>query len=95
MAERDIGTEILEGIREVQAYKAGRLQLKTRRLKNPSPPKEIRKRLHLSQSAFASLMRVSLRAVQDWEQGRRDPSGPARSLLRVAQHHPEVFIKLG
>lgn len=94
MAKRDIGAEILEGIREVKAYKAGRLQLKTRRLKDPAPTKEIRKRLQLSQSAFASLMGVSLRTVQDWEQGRREPSGPARSLLRVADQHPEVFVEL-
>lgn len=95
MAKRDIGTEILEGIREIKTHKAGRLQLKTRRLKNPAPAREIRKRLQLSQSAFASLMGVSLRTVQDWEQGRREPSGPARSLLRVADQHPEVFVELG
>jgi putative transcriptional regulator len=95
MAKRDIGTEILEGIREVKAYKSGHLQLKTRKLKNPAPTREIRRRLQLSQTAFASLMGVSLRTVQDWEQGRRSPSGPARSLLRVAEQHPEVFMKLG
>ncbi len=94
MAKRDIGTEILQGIQEVKAYKAGQLRLRTHRLKNPAPTKEIRQRLQLSQAAFASLMGVSLRTVQDWEQGRRAPSGPARSLLRIAEQHPEVFIKL-
>ncbi len=95
MAKRDIGTEILEGIREVKAHKAGKLRLKTRELKNPAPAKDIRDRLKLSQAAFASLMGVSVRTVQDWEQGRRAPSGPARSLLRIAEQYPEVFIKLG
>lgn len=94
MAKRDIGTEILEGIREVKAYKAGKLRLKTRKVKDPAPTREIRKRLQLSQAAFASLMGVSLRTVQDWEQGRRIPSGPARSLLRIAEQHPQVFTKL-
>ncbi len=94
MAKRDIGAEILEGIREVKAHKAGKIRLKTRELKSPAPTQEIRNRLQLSQAAFASLMGVSVRTVQDWEQGRRSPSGPARSLLRIAEQHPEVFIEL-
>lgn len=94
MAERDIGLEILEGIREIKAYKAGKIDLKTRELKEPSPPQDIRRRLNLSQAAFAGLMGVSLRTVQDWEQGRRQPSGPAKSLLRIAEQYPEVFMGL-
>ena len=94
MSSRDIGTEILEGIREIKAYKAGKVSLKTRELTEPSSPKCIRLKLNLSQAAFAGLMGVSLRTVQDWEQGRRAPSGPAKSLLRVAEQHPEVFVEL-
>ena len=95
MAERDIGLEILEGIREIKAYKAGKIDLRTRELQEPSTPQEIRKQLKLSQAAFAGLMGVSLRTVQDWEQGRRTPSGPAKSLLRIAEQRPEVFLELG
>ena len=91
MSEREIGTEILEGIQEIKAYKAGQLELRTRELTEPSIPREIRKRLGLSQAAFAGLMGVSLRTVQEWEQGKRKPSGPAKSLLRIAEQHPEVF----
>jgi putative transcriptional regulator len=94
MSERDIGLEILKGIREIKAFKAGKIGLKTRELKEPSPPQEIRLKLNLSQAAFAGLMGVSLRTVQDWEQGRRQPSGPAKSLLRIAEQHPDVFIAL-
>jgi putative transcriptional regulator len=94
MSERDIGQEILEGIREVKAYKAGRIDLRTRELKEPSLPQDIRRNLNLSQSAFAGLMGVSLRTVQDWEQGRRQPSGPAKSLLRIAEQRPEIFMEL-
>ena len=93
MSERDIGLEILEGLQEIRTFKAGELKLKTRELKEPSSAKEIRSRLNLSQAAFAALMGVSLRTVQDWEQGRREPGGPAKSLLRIAEHYPEVFIK--
>ena len=94
MSERDIGQEILEGIREIKAHKAGEIDLRTRELREPSSPREIRRRLNLSQAAFAGLMGVSLRTVQDWEQGRREPGGPAKSLLRIAEQHPDVFMAL-
>lgn len=94
MSKRDIGIEILEGIKEIRAHKAGKVSLRRRELKEPASPQSIRKKLNLSQSAFAGLMGVSLRTVQDWEQGRREPSGPARSLLRIAEQHPEVFREL-
>jgi putative transcriptional regulator len=94
MSERDIGQEILEGIREIKAHKAGEKTLRTHTLREPSPPQVIRARLKLSQSAFAALMGVSLRTVQDWEQGRRKPSGPAAALLRIAEQKPEVFKQL-
>lgn len=94
MTERDIGAEILEGIREIKSFKAGKLALRTRELKEPSAPQQIRQQLNLSQVAFAGMMGVSLRTIQDWEQGRRTPSGPAKSLLRIAEQHPEVFMEL-
>ncbi len=94
MSDRDIGKEILEGIREIKAFKEGKVSLRTHELKDPSPPKNIRKKLRLSQSAFASLMGVSVRTVQDWEQGRRAPKGPAKSLLRIAEQNPDAFLSL-
>ena len=94
MSERNIGLEILEGIREIKAYKEGKIDLKTRVLKAPSSTKVIRSKLDLSQSAFAALMGVSPRTIQDWEQGRRQPKGPAKTLLRIAEQHPEVFLNL-
>ena len=89
--DRNIGLEILEGIKEVKQHKEGKIQLKTTTFSEPSPAQVIRKKLKLSQSAFAGLMGVSIRTIQDWEQGRRSPKGPAKSLLRVAEQHPEVF----
>ena len=94
MSEREIGKEILDGIREVKAFKEGKVELVTRKLDEPSHPKQIRARLKLSQAAFAGLMGVSVRTVQDWEQNRREPSGPAKSLLRIAEQHPEVFLEI-
>jgi len=70
-----IGLEILDGVREIKAFKGGKGELIMRKLCEPSDPKEIREKLNLSQSAFAGLMGVSVRTVQDWEQERREPSG--------------------
>ena len=94
MSDRNIGQEILEGIKEIKRFKKGELKLVARTLNEPSPAKTIRKRLKISQSAFASLMGVSPRTIQDWEQGRRMPQGPAKSLLRIAEQHPEIFIEI-
>jgi putative transcriptional regulator len=94
MAKRNVSMEILEGIQEIKAHKNGDIKLRTHTLKEPAPPQEIRAKMNLSQAAFAGLMGVSVRTIQDWEQGRRKPSGPAEALLRIAEQQPEVFIKL-
>ncbi len=94
MSNRDIGVEILEGLDEIKEFKQGRVQLRTTELSEPSEPRIIRARLKLSQSAFAGLLGVSKRTLQDWEQGRRTPQGPAIALLRIAEQHPEVFTNL-
>jgi len=94
MTDRNIGMEILEGIKEIKKHKKGELQLRTTTLSDPSPAQIIRKKLELSQASFAGLMGVSIRTIQDWEQGRRLPKGPAKSLLRVAEQHPEVFADI-
>ena len=54
--------------------------------------KAIRANLNLSQSEFASLLGISVRTLQNWEQGRRTPHGPARGLLYVAEIHPETIL---
>lgn len=87
--KRDIGQELLEGVRAIQHGHGIRKEVK-----QPIGVSTIRHRLKLSQSAFAALLAVSIRTLQDWEQGRRTPRGPAMSLLRVAQKHPEAFISL-
>lgn len=87
MIKRDIGQELLEGI---QAIKAGEGRRVTVQL--PDNVKEIREGMNLSQSAFAGVLGVSVRTLQEWEQGRRKPSGSAASLLRIAQRHPEALL---
>lgn len=94
MTDRNIGEEILEGLQAIKDHKSGKIRLRTHILTEPSPSRVIRARLKLSQAAFAGLMGVSVRTIQDWEQGRRKPSGPAEALLRIAEQNPEVFLAL-
>ena len=83
-ANRDIGTEILNGIRELKRGKTGRIL-------NVPPVAAIREKTGLSQSRFATLLGVSVRTLQDWEQGRRSPSGAARTLLLIAHKNPKAL----
>lgn len=85
--KRDIGQEILEGIRAIKAGKGKRCFIKL-----PDDVRGIREHMGLSQSAFAALLGVSLRTLLDWEQGRRKPTRPAYVLLRVASRHPETLV---
>jgi len=55
---------------------------------------EARASVGLSQQEFAALLGVSARTLQDWEQGRREPTGAAKTLLRVAVTHPDVLREL-
>ena len=84
---RNIGSEILQGIRELKQGKTGRVL-------NVPPVAEIRQKTGLSQSKFASLLGVSVRTLQDWEQGRRAPSGAARTLLLIAHKNPMVLLEV-
>lgn len=94
MSNRNLRVEILDGINEINQFKRSKIALRTHELSAPSPPKEIKLKLHMSQSVIAGLMGVSVRTLQDWEQGHRGPQGPAVAVLRMAEQHPEVFSQL-
>ena len=85
-AERNIGDELLQAIRDVKSGKYGAKysveanDIVTTRLKTG-----------LSQAQFAGALRISSRTLQQWEQGRRQPSGAAETLLKIVSRHPEVL----
>ncbi len=80
--------DMLESIRQM---KAGQGRVTVVKL---SPVAEVRAKVGLAQAEFAELLGVSTRTLQDWEQGRRNPSGAARTLLQIAGRHPEVLREL-
>jgi putative transcriptional regulator len=84
-AKRNIGREILQGLREIKRGQHGRV------VSLPSVA-SIREKTGLSQERFATLLGVSVRTLQDWEQGRRAPSGAARTLLLIAERNPKALL---
>lgn len=82
-------SDLLESVKQMRRGKAARVT----KVKLPAAA-EARARVGLSQQAFALLLGVSARTLQDWEQGRREPTGAAKTLLRVAVSHPEVLRAL-
>ena len=82
---RNIGAEILLGLREIKRGEVGRVI-------NVPDIAGIREKTGLSQARFAQLLGVSVRTLQDWEQGRRAPSGAARTLLIVADRNPRALL---
>jgi putative transcriptional regulator len=81
--------DLLESVKQMRRGEAAR----TTRVQVPEAA-EARAKMGLSQQAFAELLGVSCRTLQEWEQGRRSPTGAAKTLLRVAVAHPEVLQEL-
>ena len=78
--------DLLKSVKDMKMGKAARSTVVA-----VSPISKARNQSGLSQSQFAALMGVSIRTLQEWEQGRRSPSGAARTLLNIALRHPEVL----
>lgn len=86
---RNIGREILQGIRDIKAGRTGRrFTIESYALVRA------REKTSLTQAEFAKLLGVSVRTLQDWEQGRREPNAAARTLIKVAEKHPKVLRDL-
>ena len=88
-AKRDIWQEVLDGACEIKAGYGKRTSVEPR-----SPIARARLQAGLTQAQFAGLLGVSERTLQQWEQGRRTPSGAAKTLIRLAVLHPEVLREI-
>jgi putative transcriptional regulator len=88
-ARRDVWQEVLDGVREIKSGGGKRSVVEPR-----SPIVRARLKAGLTQEQFAALLGVSKRTLEQWEQGRRKPSQAAKTLIKVAELHPEVLRKI-
>ncbi|MBW1799433.1 MAG: helix-turn-helix domain-containing protein [Deltaproteobacteria bacterium] len=84
--------KLIASIKEAGEIKSG--QKEPSRVYEIKPPeiKTVRKKLNVSQNQFALMIGVSVRTLQNWEQGRRKPEGPAKALLRIALRNPSAVL---
>jgi len=88
-AERDVWQEVLDGVQEISAGGGKRKKVEAK-----SRVVRVRMKSGLSQAQFAAALGVSKRTLEQWEQGRREPSGAVRQLLKIAERHPEVLLEV-
>jgi len=88
MTGEELGEKLLRSVHEMKAGKAARATLVA-----PNQVAAARLKTGLSQSQFAQALHISARTLQEWEQGRRQPSGAAQALIQIAFKHPEVIAE--
>lgn len=85
--------ELVDSVQEASAIYRGDKKASRRFIFNAPDVKAIREKTGLTQAKFAVVMGVSVRTLQNWEQGHRTPQGPAASLLRIVDNDPEAALK--
>lgn len=86
LSAEELGNKLLQSVKEMRAGKAARVTDV-----EPNAVAEARSKTGLSQRQFAEVLYISPRTLQEWEQGRRKPSGAAKALIQIAFRHPEVI----
>ena len=93
--KKELFEELLESVKQAQAIEKGDLKpARTFKFDAKNDVVKVRGKLGLSQSKFAAVLGISADTLQNWEQGRRSPTGPAKVLLRIARKHPEVLLEV-
>lgn len=92
--QKEMFEELLLSVKEAKDIMRGKKEPSRKFYIEEPDAKEIRKKLHLTQNQFASLMNISIHTLRNWEQGRRHPEGPAKVLLNVANNHPNILIEM-
>jgi putative transcriptional regulator len=93
--KKELFEELLESVKQAKAIEKGEMKpARTFRINPRTDIVKVRGKLGLSQSKFAAVLGISADTLQNWEQGRRSPTGPAKVLLKIATRHPEVLLEL-
>ncbi|MEO6697391.1 MAG: NadS family protein [Gammaproteobacteria bacterium] len=91
--EKTLFDDLVQSLKEAKAIAKGKAKPSRRFEVTPPDVKAVREQTGLSQSEFARLMRVSIKTLQNWEQHRRNPTGPAAALLKIVATAPKVALK--
>ena len=91
--ESTLFDDLVQSLKEAKAIASGEAKAYRRFEVAPPDVKAVREKIGLTQGEFARLMHVSVKTLQNWEQRRRNPSGPAAALLKIVSAAPDVAIK--
>ena len=93
--KKELFDELLESVKQAKAIERGELKPgRVFQVDRKNTVVKTRGKLGLSQSKFATLLGISQDTLQNWEQGRREPTGPAKVLLKIASKHPRVLLEV-
>lgn len=91
--KKELFEDLIESIQEAGKIRQGLLKPSRVFKYRPVDVKRVRRKLHVSQSQFALMIGVSRATLQNWEQGRREPEGPAKALLKVVEKNPKSVLE--
>lgn len=92
---KELFNELLRSVQEAAAIERGTAKPSRRfEVRTANDVVRVRSKLGLPQTKFARLLGISENTLQNWEQGRRKPSGPARVLLKIAARHPKIILEM-
>jgi putative transcriptional regulator len=91
--ERKLFDELAKSMKQAGASATGEKRLARRYAYSPSRVQAVREKAQLCQAQFARLLNVSVRTLQNWEQARREPTGPPKALLRIVEREPAMALQ--
>jgi putative transcriptional regulator len=101
MSKRNISSELMEGIAAMKGHREGKLTLRNYKVEStPLPPvnskliRDTRKRLRCSRAVFARKLRINVRTLEKWEQGRAKPNPQAAALVLLVRRYPDTLQRL-
>jgi putative transcriptional regulator len=90
--DKSLFEDLLESVQQMDAVRRGTRKARTRVAQAAVEVKAIRAKTKLSQAQFARLLNVDVATLRNWEQGRRNPQGPARALLKAVDRNPKAVL---
>jgi putative transcriptional regulator len=91
--KKELFNDLIESVREAGKIRKGLLKPSRVFEYRPVDVKRVRSKLKVSQGQFALMIGVSRATLQNWEQGRREPEGPAKALLKVVERNPKAVLE--